>query len=252
MCHVHGKTYSNLVDIKTCTASNCAHFNDNPNTTGACVALQCTFAGCPPGRFECSGENDCETVASASVCTACTGGGCTTSNMAGVACTNATCVYTSATCLPGFADCNGNKASDGCETNANNVSMCGGCNQTFACSTNHLATPTCVGGTCGGTCDAGFASCDSEFRTTGCEQEINANISHCGGCNKVCSTNHILTTTCAAGVCTGQCATGFFDCNSNKQTDGCESNQPCSMAFTSMPNLLAILFGSIMLMVLTS
>ena len=58
----------------------------------------------------------------------------------------------------------------------------------------------------------------------GCEVDIDTNISDCGACGVVCSTNHI-TPTCANGSCdAGTCATGYVDCNANKQMDGCETN----------------------------
>jgi hypothetical protein len=44
---------------------------------------------------------------------------------------------------------------------------------------------------------------------------------NCGGCGVVCSSNHV-TPLCSNGVCSGACATGYADCNHNKQTDGCE------------------------------
>jgi hypothetical protein len=49
-------------------------------------------------------------------------------------------------------------------------------------------------------------------------------LSNCGACAMPCSTNNI-TPSCVAGSCSsGVCATGFADCNGDKQKDGCEVN----------------------------
>ncbi len=54
-------------------------------------------------------------------------------------------------------------------------------------------------------------------------------VGNCGGCGITCSTNHIQRT-CAGGVCSGGCASGFADTNGNKLSDGCE------ISLTSDPN----------------
>jgi len=49
-------------------------------------------------------------------------------------------------------------------------------------SANHITNPTCTAGSCGGNCDAGFADCDLNKQTTGCEIDINGDAMNCGGC----------------------------------------------------------------------
>ncbi len=109
-----------------------------------------------------------------------------------------------------------------CVDPGNDVNACGGCG--LACSNNHITTTMCTGGTCNGTCDAGFADCDANKQTNGCETNTGSDTSNCGGCGLTCSTNHMATDVCTGGTCNGTCAAGFADCNNNKQTDGCEVN----------------------------
>ena len=72
-------------------------------------------------------------------------------------------------CLNGFSDCNNNKATDGCESNTlSDSSNCGSCGS--PCSSNHV-TPSCTGGQCQGTCQAGWGNCDGDLRSNGCETD---------------------------------------------------------------------------------
>jgi hypothetical protein len=155
---------------------------------------------------------------------------CSINNMATVLCGNGVC---DGACNAGFADCNNNKLFDGCEVNVgSDPSHCGGC--ATVCSTNNIATPTCGGGVCNGACNAGFADCNGNKLTDGCETNISANTADCGGCGLVCSTNNMATVTCGGGTCNGTCSAGFADCNSNKLTDGCETNTNTSATSCGM------------------
>src|SRR5204862_237291 len=79
-------------------------------------------------------------------------------------------------------------------------------------------------GVCTGACDAGFADCNGNKQSDGCETNVSANAAACGACNGACSTNHIGAPACANGLCTGACDPGFADCNGSKHADGCETN----------------------------
>jgi hypothetical protein len=57
----------------------------------------------------------------------------------------------------------------------------------------------------------------------GCETSIAGDPANCGGCGRVCSDNHVPAPACTDGVCGGACATGYADCNADKQADGCET-----------------------------
>jgi hypothetical protein len=121
-------------------------------------------------------------------------------------------------CDAGFEDCDGNVAN-GCEVNLNADPLhCGAC-PTVCDSTN--GTATCTGGSCGITCTAGFADCDSNV-ANGCEVNLNTDPLHCGACPTVCdSTNG--TATCAGGSCGITCTAGFASCDA-VVTNGCEVN----------------------------
>ncbi|MBX7173256.1 MAG: hypothetical protein K1X72_19965 [Pyrinomonadaceae bacterium] len=92
------------------------------------------------------------------------------------------------TCNTGWEDCNGNKQTDGCETNiGSDLFNCGGCGT--VCSTNHVnvATLRCAGGNCFGTCNTGFGNCIGTFQANGCETNLNTSNSHCGFCGNACT-----------------------------------------------------------------
>src|SRR5262249_30386259 len=83
---------------------------------------------------------------------------------------------------------------------------------------------TCTASNCTGTCASGFADCNNNFRSDGCEINTNTNFSNCGGCNAPCSGANMATSACTRGNCTGTCPSGFADCNANLRADGCEIN----------------------------
>lgn len=95
---------------------------------------------------------------------------------------------------------------------------------TAACSTNHVPTPTCSGTTCDGACEPGWADCDSDKKTNGCEQNISTDPTHCGGCNNHCAPDHVVAIACAGGKCTGDCELNYRDCDNDKLSNGCEAN----------------------------
>lgn len=125
-------------------------------------------------------------------------------------------------CGYGSNDCNGS-ANDGCETAvATDANNCGGCG--LVCSGNNMATRTCSNFTCNGACNAGFADCDFNKLSNGCEINTGGDPNNCGACGSVCSANNMASRSCGGGICNGACAAGFADCNYNKQMDGCETN----------------------------
>lgn len=160
-------------------------------------------------------------------------------------------------CALKYADCNGDKLKDGCETRVIDDPMnCGvggatgvvgadglpglGCG--VVCSSNNIVAPSCAAGICNGYCTGGFADCDGDKLTNGCEQAVHNDPDNCGlggaggpiepggqgpqglGCGVVCSKRNMQTRTCLGGVCEGVCMPGFGDCDKNKQTNGCESD----------------------------
>src|SRR5439155_1813655 len=87
------------------------------------------------------------------------------------------------------------------------------------------STITCVASQCAGACAAGYADCDSDKQTDGCEVLVGGtDLNNCGGCGLVCSNQNIASPVCTAGACTGSCNAGYTDCDGNKQSNGCEAN----------------------------
>jgi hypothetical protein len=163
------------VQTVTCIAGTCgitcntgfADCNHNP-TDGCEINISTDLNNCGGCGFKCSNLN------------------CTPT------CTSGVCVPT---CNSGFANCISNPAG-GCETNTNtNVNNCGGCG--VVCSSNNIPTPTCSASVCTGTCAAGFADCNGNKQSDGCETNISTDPNNCGGCGIACSP----TQTCSNGVC---------------------------------------------------
>jgi hypothetical protein len=99
-------------------------------------------------------------------------------------------------CATGTGDCN-NNPNDGCETNlTSSVSSCGACGH--ACSANNIASPSCALSTCNGACNAGFADCNGNKQTDGCEVNTLTDAGNCGACGQVCAQGQ----TCSNGACT--------------------------------------------------
>jgi hypothetical protein len=202
-CNAIGSGYVNA-------GSDCSTLPGTTCSAGSCV--------CAAGQASCDGDatNGCEinTANNTSHCGGCNLA-CSTNNIS-AACASGACT---GTCASGFADCDSDKRTNGCERPvSSDVLNCGGCNVT--CSTSNI-TRTCNSGVCDGVCADGFADCDGNKQTNGCEAQLATNVLNCGECSRVCSTNNI-TRTCSSGQCTGTCNVGFDDCDGNKQTNGCE------------------------------
>jgi hypothetical protein len=89
------------------------------------------------------------------------------------------------------------------------------------CSANNIDLVTCTAGVCDGTCAPGYADCDGDKQSNGCESGIDSDPESCGGCGP-CSDNNVPVRTCTAGVCDGACASDAADCDDDKRTNGCE------------------------------
>lgn len=97
------------------------------------------------------------------------------------------------------------------------------CDLTQCTSTTHGA-PSCMGTTCGWSCEPGFAHCiDGD---TACSVDIVNDSLHCGSCGNNCnvSVKHASAATCGGATCTYvACESGFLDCDGDRN-DGCESD----------------------------
>jgi hypothetical protein len=123
-------------------------------------------------------------------------------------------------CPMGFADCDGNPAN-GCETNLNTTSNCGGCNikcvQAGGTNTCVLAGANYV---CKPTCDINHSDCDKN-PTNGCETDLTTP-ANCGACGATCKNPHgtVACSTMGAGYfCAPGCNPGWDACG--VKSDGC-------------------------------
>ncbi|MCU1277078.1 MAG: uncharacterized protein JWM53_624 [bacterium] len=189
-----------------CTAADCP---TPSNGTATCTAGSCGFTcnggfnqcggSCAPSTNQCCMSSDCPT------------------NHDTPACSSGTC---SGACDPGWADCNNNKKTDGCETNTQtDTGNCGGCGNTCPAING---SPSCAGGSCHITCNPGFADCDNNVND-GCEINTSNDPGHCGGCGNICVIPNGVAG-CAGSACVvAACNPGFADCDGNP-ANGCETN----------------------------
>src|SRR5262249_17078220 len=123
-----------------------------------------------------------------------------------------------ASCQPGFADCDNNPA-DGCEVNIDvDVRNCGACGNTCALAN---AVQLCKEGACAvGGCTPGFDDCNQTAQD-GCESDLAQDVSHCGNCMNACMPKNAVPICRQGGCGIASCSQGFSDCNS-LVIDGCE------------------------------
>jgi hypothetical protein len=200
-----------LNTVSNCGACGVKCANGHGSTTCSAGACKPT---CAAGWGDCNGDptDGCETQLNTNTnCGAC-GQGCNPPNAAGD-CSTGSCQVS--TCSPGWGDCT---SAAGCETHiATDKANCGGCGS--ACSNNN-GTPACSGGNCSIACNSGYADCDSDARTNGCEIHTAIDPNHCGTCTKTCSGS---TPNCSNGSCISACALGTADCDGNS-ANGCETD----------------------------
>jgi hypothetical protein len=83
-------------------------------------------------------------------------------------------------CEPGYGDCNNNKQADGCEADLRTEDNCAVCGR--QCSRVNASTAACTDKKCVPTCVDGFMDCNADSANDGCEQNIQTDPLHCGGC----------------------------------------------------------------------
>ena len=222
--------------ISQCT--DCGVPCDLSNATPLCIEGTCKIESCNLPFGDCDGYafNGCESNLINNIfnCGSC-GYNCSAQMVnANTVCTSSGCSWTS--CLPNFANCDGN-FTNGCETNLlTNSSHCGGCNQ--PCNPPN-ALGKCSNGLCSiDICSRTFLDCNGN-PVDGCETSVGS-ISSCGGCSSACSLpNAISVCNSQENICVVQsCFGGFADCDNNP-VNGCETsitsnnhcgacNTPCS------------------------
>lgn len=184
----------------TCSASKtCVESGATASCTGVCG----------PGQTNCSGNG-------VQACNASGQWGAVTACKTSENCTAGRC----SACASGLLNCDDSTAN-GCETDVRSTASCGStCGNVLVCSAQN-GTASCSGGACGISCSAGFGDCGGS--NNGCETSTTTEPNHCGGCGKSCSSSHMATRTCSGSVCNGACASGYANCDANKQTNGCET-----------------------------
>lgn len=182
------------------------------------IAITGTLSGCPPLTLSCDGtlDNGCETP----INTLANCGGCNIAcalDFATESCTQGQCVIDS--CESGNKSCD-NQDATGCETNIlTSKTHCGDCNQ--ACDFDN-ATESCIAGQCTfGECAQGWANCDMNTQSNGCEINTASDPQNCGACFNDCARPG-ATVTCQNSACqfTG-CQTGFYNLDGDN-SNGCE------------------------------
>jgi hypothetical protein len=197
-------------DGSVCTGNDtCAAGVCKPGAALACNdGNPCTDDSCDPAK-------GCSYAANKAACD--DGNGCTAGDScsAGMCKGGAACAK-EAQCQGGLA-CVCNSGYTGNGFSCADVDECA--NGSAQCADNSVCTNTPGSFSCG--CKNGFSDCNAQA-SDGCEVNSWSSVQNCGGCKLACSTQNIANPTCLLGVCSGTCAPGTYDCNANKQLDGCE------------------------------
>ncbi|KAG0587434.1 hypothetical protein KC19_2G164300 [Ceratodon purpureus] len=117
-------------------------------------------------------------------------------------------------CPSGFKNCDPYKP--GCETCIkNDVNNCGDCKK--QCKDLPYTTKKCADGKCVYSCKPGWADCDKNMWSNGCEKDLGKDTANCGSCYNKCKvTLKGGEATCSGGKCGQQCKKGTkFDKTKN-------------------------------------
>ena len=211
-----------------CGACNRACVTAGTSST-RCEAGTC-FAICDAGTGDCvhpaapAPDDGCETSTSADVdnCGAC-GNVCMAPTGTPV-CNSGICSI--GNCPGNTGDCDG-VITNGCETDLDTTEdHCGACGR--ACSNDGVAVRNCASGICISACMPGLGNCDQPAAPApddGCEQDVSSDVNACGGCNRACATDNVLSVSCTDGKCDSTCQLGFGNCTQpagGVPDDGCE------------------------------
>ncbi|MEZ4389845.1 MAG: hypothetical protein R3A48_02020 [Polyangiales bacterium] len=167
-----------------------------------CEAGVCRLS-CPPGQAACGGA--CRDLASDEAhC-----GACDVACGLDERCEMGRCALV---CASGYTACGGRCTS--LTTDPENCAACG-----RRCEVAPHAVAVCAAGSCGSTCEAGFADCDRDAGN-GCETPLGTPDA-CAACGDRCGPYPHGAAVCAAGACEYRCEAGFADCD-GERSNGCE------------------------------
>jgi len=165
--------------------------------SAACAGGSCFSCAVAGHEGTCTEVNGLSTDTDPANCGGC-GSACSTAHLT-AQCAAGAC---SGACSPGFADCNTDKRADGCEVDTTtDPNHCGGCS--LACSSANISTRACSAGVCNGACAVGFADCDGNKRTNGCEINTTSDPNNCGVCSSPCKYRECIGGACAAPTYAG-------------------------------------------------
>lgn len=133
------------------------------------------------------------------------------------ACRAGGCVFA---CTDGWADCDGNVRSNGCEASLLDVNTCGTCGNRCSVPTNGFARclPAVLSGGpagCDFGCNAGYSRCGM-----GCVS-LPSDVDNCGTCGARCSRSAYGVASCAAGTCRLACYSGYAWCSTPTGANRC-------------------------------
>ena len=164
-----------------------------------CIAAACACPAAVPDVCAGDGGTTCTNVQTdVDNCGTC-GNACASGQL----CQAGACVET---CAASYTSC-----TSYCANETSDPSNCGACGA--ACSQNNVVN-ACTGGTCSGTCVPGFADCNGDLRTDGCEVNTLTDFENCNGCANECglAANNSHGIACVNGQCTQRCNTGYVSC----------------------------------------
>ncbi len=182
-----------------------------PHAFARCLGGACGVT-CQASWGNCDGvaANGCERpLDTLSDCGACARA-CSLANAASACTAAGACVV--ASCVAGFANCDG-VAANGCEVYLDtDPARCGACSGR-ACAAGQL----CEGGACVASCGA------SRLRCGGACVDTDRDARNCGSCGVACVDRPDARGVCEAGRCGLVCAGSRADCNGDPD-DGCEAD----------------------------
>ncbi len=121
-------------------------------------------------------------------------------------------------CERGWADCDGNLCSNGCETDLTLPTSCGACG--VVCDPGQTCLLNAASGLMECVCPHGLTRCGNAC------VDLRTDRDNCGGCSIRCGFGAFdsnVTSACSYGACTFACKQGWGDCNGDL-SDACEVN----------------------------